>query len=91
MNRYSNLHDEPNYEDMSNKLKASPLVLIRHGNSVSNNFAEKLFEILGKDGVKFGQWLDAQHSPDVIDLGLSQKGIEQCLRASEHAKKFNFT
>ena len=76
------MHDEPNYDDLENKLKASPLVLIRHGNSVSNNMAEKLVEILGKDGVKFGWWLDAQHSPDVIDLGLSKKGMTQCMVAS---------
>ena len=90
VSRFPNLHDDPNYDELDKELESSSILLIRHANSISNNLSEQLFESKGAENIVKGEWYDIQFSPSVIDLGLSDKGIEQCLKASAYAHVINF-
>ena len=87
--RFPNLHDEPDYSKVEEELATSQVILIRHANSLSNNLSERMMETIG-EYLTFGQWVESQSQAAMIDCKLSEKGIEQCLRASEHAIKINF-
>ena len=77
------MNNDPSYENVSNELGKSPVIVIRCGNSVPANLTEKLYGQKGAANVIKEDWYNIQFSPAVIDIGLSDKGIKQCQQAAE--------
>ena len=63
--------------------------MIRHGNSVSNEAMIKLIEKHG-DQLNVGHFCDKFYRKDMIDCSLTELGIQECLKAGQHALKIPF-
>ena len=78
-------HDPPDYSKLKEHQALSEVMMIRHARSTANDILKKL-----GSNATVGDYQDLMYEEDSIDCGLSQEGINQCLIASEHAKKVNF-
>lgn len=84
---YMPFFEPPNYDNLHQHVKQSPVFVIRHAESKAN---ENLHKLAMADYVSKGDWVDSAFHYDYIDCQLTQKGIEQSELAGIHASKINF-
>jgi len=81
----------PRYENMISDCAKSSVILIRHANTFCNAKVQALQKENEIRGTTLGEWMDLYSDTSVYDNDLTQRGIDQCLMASKHAKNVNFS
>jgi broad specificity phosphatase PhoE len=78
---------------LTNNLNETNLIIIRHAESMFNYELNKVRAL--KEDMNIERWeklrREVKFNDSLIDCGLTDKGIEQCLKAGEELSQFNFT
>lgn len=74
-----NLHGKPSYSGLKTKIEQSPVLLIRHAASTSNEASAKMALEAAQSESGFlpvHRWLEVYGDENLIDAKLTAKGVE---------------